>query len=126
MVSRPAKIAVIDDDCGNRAALASVLSALGYRTELYPSAEEFVDFALRTEASCLLLDIQLGGMSGVELGRYLARFGFAFPIIFMTGSDSEKLRRQALQVAHVAYLRKPFSADRLFEAVTRALNSSPD
>lgn len=125
MMSQPAVIAVVDDDPVNRAAMASLLSALGYRPELYSSAEEFIDAAMRTEASCLVLDIQLTGMSGVELGRYLSTFGFAFPIIFMTGSDSGSLRRQALQIGHVAYLKKPFSADQLSEAVVRALRSNP-
>src|SRR5262245_5745297 len=112
MLSQPAVIAVVDDDPGARDGVAALLRSLGYLTEQYRSAEEFIEAAMRTQASCLVLDIQLDGMSGVELARYLSRFGFAFPIIFMTGSDSDVQHREAMHVGHVAYLRKPFPADR--------------
>ena len=114
-------IAIVDDDPSMRGALENVLSAFGYRTEVYASAEAFVRAAITTEASCLVVDIQLGDVSGVDLGRYLAATGFNFPIIFITGSHAETLRRQAMNLGCVAYLHKPFPTDRLIEAITKAV-----
>lgn len=113
-------VAIVDDDPEIRQALESMLSAFGYRTELYASAEEFVRAAITSEADCLLVDIQLGDLSGIELGRHLSATGFAYPIIFMTGSDEETFRRQALDQGCVAYLQKPFPAKQLVEALSKA------
>ena len=103
-----------------REALESMLCAFGYRTELYASAEEFVRSAITTEATCLVVDIQLGDISGIELGRLLSATGFEFPIIFMTGSVEEIHRRQAMDHGCVAYLHKPFPAKQLIEAISKA------
>ena len=118
-------IAIIDDDPGIRDALEHMLSAFGYRTEIYASAEEFIRAAITTEASCLVVDIQLGDLSGIELGRHLAATGFAFPIIFITGSLEETHRRQAMDFGCIAYLTKPFPAKQLIEAITKATGSAP-
>jgi FixJ family two-component response regulator len=119
-------VAIIDDDPGMRQALQNLLCAYGYRTEVYASAEEFIRAAITTEASCLVVDIELGDISGVELGRHLAETGFTFPIIFMTGSLEETHRRQAVDLRCVAYLNKPFPADQLTEAITKAVGSAPE
>lgn len=126
MATKRNVIAIIDDDPGMRQALQNLLCASGYRTEIYASAEEFIRAAITTEASCLVVDIQLGDISGVELGRHLAEIGFTFPIIFMTGSLEETHRRQAMDLGCVAYLNKPFPADRLTEAITMAIGAAPD
>ena len=123
MAAHRSVIAIIDDDPGMRDALERMLSALGYCTEIYASAEEFIRAAMTTEASCLVVDIQLGDISGVELGRHLAASGFTFPIIFMTGSQEETHRRQAMDFGCVAYLNKPFPAKQLIEAITKATQS---
>ena len=114
-------IAVVDDDPLMREALDGLLSSLGYRAELYPSAAEFIAAALTTEASCLLLDVQLGAMTGIELARHLNSTGFNFPTIFMTGSEDESFRRDAIAVGCVEYLHKPFPAERLIDAIDKAL-----
>jgi FixJ family two-component response regulator len=119
-------IAIVDDDPGIRGSLENLLSAFGYHTEAYTSAEEFIRGAATTEASCLVADIQLGGLSGVELGRHLSAAGFTLPIIFMTGSREETHRRQAMDVGCVAYLNKPFPADQLIAAITKAIGCAPD
>ena len=113
-------VAIVDDDPGMCQALESMLCAFGYRTELYASAEEFLRAAKTTEAACLLVDIQLGDISGIELGRHLSATGFEFPIIFMTGSVEETHRRQAMDHGCVAYLQKPFPAKQLVEAILKA------
>ena len=110
-------IAVVDDDAGMRCALENLLSAHGYRAELFASAKCFLNAAATSEATCLVVDIQLGDVSGVELARQLSTAGFKFPIIFMTGSDNEKNRVKAMNCGCVAYLHKPFDACRLFAAI---------
>jgi FixJ family two-component response regulator len=115
-------VAIIDDDPGMRKAMARVLSAFGYVTYTFHSAEAFLGVAATSKAKCLVVDIQLGDVSGVELARELADAGFNFPIIFMTAVDDQAIRRQAEQLGCVAYLRKPFGADLLIEAIVRAIS----
>ena len=118
-------IAIVDDDPGMRGCLEELLSSFGYRTEVYSSAEEFLRAAITTEALCIVIDIQLGDTSGIELARHLAATGFNFPIIFMTGSLDEKHRRQALDFGCVAFLHKPFPAVQLINAITKAIGCAP-
>ena len=125
MKKQPNVIAIIDDNPEIRGALEELLSFFGYRIEAYSSAEEFVGAAITTEAACLLIDIQLGDITGVELARHLSATGFRFPIIFMTGSQEETHRRQALDFGCVAYLLKPFHVSQLIEAITKAIGCAP-
>ena len=110
-------VAVVDDDPGMLRAVRDLLWALDYDTEIYVSAEDFISLASDSKAICLLIDIQLGGMSGIELKRRLAASGFATPVIFMTGSDCEAIRKEALEAGCVAFLRKPFPAHLLMDAI---------
>jgi FixJ family two-component response regulator len=119
MVEQPSVIAVVDDDPTIREALERLLSSYGYRTELYSSAAEFLGAAIKSEAACLLVDIQLGDISGIELARHLAANGFKFPIIFMTGSSDQDIRRQAMAFGCVAFFQKPFGADELIDAISQ-------
>lgn len=121
-MSAPKKIiAVIDDDKIMLEAIEALLYALGYQTELYESAEAFIDAAMKSKAACLVLDINLGDISGIELGRQLSAMGFAFPIIFMTGSDDHFFRKQATELGCVAFLRKHFPADEFAKAIADAI-----
>jgi FixJ family two-component response regulator len=126
MAKRQKVIAIVDDDASVRGSLECLLGAFGYRTELYTSAEEFIHAAITTEASCLIVDIQLGDVSGIELGRQLSATGFDFPIIFITASQDETHRRQAMDFGCVEYLNKPFNADRLMTAITKAIDCACD
>lgn len=101
--------------------MATLLSAFGYIIYTFNSAEAFLSVAATSKAKCLVIDIQLGDISGVELARQLADSDFKFPIIFMTALDDEAILSQAEQLGCVAYLRKPFGADLLIEAVVRAI-----
>jgi len=123
VTSAPPVIAIIDDDPDVLEGLDLTLSSCGYRPALFASAEEFLSAAPTSHAACLVVDIQLGGISGVELGRQLSAKGFTFPMIFMTGSRDELHRRQATELGCAAFLLKPFSADRLIEAVAKAIDS---
>ena len=126
MAKRHKVIAIVDDDAAVRGSLEGLLGAFGYRTELYVSAEEFIHAAITTEASCLIVDIQLGDVSGIELGRQLSATGFTIPIIFMTASWDEMHRRQATHFGCVEYLNKPFPADQLITAITKAIGGTSD
>jgi FixJ family two-component response regulator len=125
MVRRQKTIAVVDDDDSVRRALGKVLALHGYSVELYGSAEEFINVMLESEAWCLLVDIQLRDLNGIELGRELAASGLTFPIIFMTGSADETVRRQALDFGCVAFLPKPMDEDTLLAAVADAIGLPP-
>jgi FixJ family two-component response regulator len=119
--AQPYLIAVVDDEPGVLIAIYLMLSSCGYRTALFTTAEEFLSAAATSEAACVVIDIQLGNSSGVELARRLSAMGFKFPIIFMTESPDEKHRQQAMDIGCAAFLLKPFPADRLSEAIRRAL-----
>ena len=114
-------VAVVDDDPEMRAAMVRILSALGYSAKTFDSAESFLVCARTSNANCLVVDIQLGDISGVELAHQLAADGFKFPIIFMTGLDDELVRSQAAAAGGVAFLHKPFSAQILNDAVRTAI-----
>jgi FixJ family two-component response regulator len=115
-------VAVVDDDPAMLRAMRELLWALDFDTELYVSAEDFISLAAGSKAICILVDIQLGGMSGIELRRRLAASSFATPVIFMTGCDSEFIRKEALEAGCVAFLRKPFEAHLLMDAICKVLS----
>jgi len=119
MPSKRDVVAVIDDNLSILGALSRLLSGLGYRTELYASAREFLDAALLTEAHCLIVDVHLGESCGIELARHLATAGFAIPIVFMTADNSESVKKRAAEVGCLAFLIKPFSTNDLEEALAK-------
>jgi FixJ family two-component response regulator len=125
MATQRKVVAVVDDDPAMRKAMARLLSALGYCTELFSSGKAFIDAATASEATCLVADIQLGDISGLEMGRQLVVAGCKLPIIFMTACDDETIHSQALESGCIAYLRKPFSADLLIEAIAKAIAHIP-
>ena len=115
------RIAVVDDDRGLLAGLQDLLDAHGFATKVFASAEAFLDFySAAIDIDCLLLDLHLGGMSGIELRRQLKASGSTIPVIFMTAHDNDAIRRQALEEGCIAYLRKPFPSRLLFEAIDKA------
>jgi FixJ family two-component response regulator len=114
-------VAIIDDDPEIRDAMETLLSAFGYGTETFGSAETFLICASTSQATCLLVDIQLGDISGIELARQLAAGGFKFPIIFMTGLNDDVIRRQAADAGGIAFLQKPFPARLLMDAIKLAI-----
>ena len=125
MSTKQTIIAIVEDDPAVREALNTLLSSFGYIAELYASAEEFLNAAATSAAKCLVVDIQLGDITGVEMGRQLFASGFTFPIVFMTGSPDVTFWRHAMELGCVAYLQKPFDADRLSEAIVAAIGEIP-
>jgi FixJ family two-component response regulator len=114
-------IAIVEDDPSMLQGLNRLLSAHGYRVVKFTSAESFLDDVTRCEATCLLVDIHLGGMSGIELKRRLASSGSDIPVIFMTANHNEATRQEAFDAGCVAYLRKPFLAKLLIDAINSVL-----
>jgi len=102
-------------------ATANLLSSFGYATETFDSAEAFLNATATSEATCLVVDIQLGDISGVELAHQLAADGFKYPIIFMTALDDKGIQSQAEAVGAIAYLSKPFPPSSLIDAIIKAL-----
>ena len=119
MVNRVRTIAVVEDDPSMLQGLNRLLSAHGFRVQTFASAELFLDDIANCEAECLLLDIHLGGISGIDLQRRLTLSGTDLPVIFMTAIDNEATRQEAFDAGCVAYLRKPFLANLLIDAINK-------
>src|ERR1700738_639780 len=113
-------VAIVDDDSGMRAAIENLLNSTGLRTPGFASAEEFLRSAQGGKAGCLILDLRLPGMSGLELERELQAKGVAIPVIFVT---AEADVTQLSGTGAVAGLRKPFDPDELSRLVTAAHES---
>lgn len=116
----PKIVAVVDDDPSMLKAAESLLGARGFATKLFASAEDFLQQGLQTQVDCLLLDIQLGGISGIELRRQLVASGRTLPIIFMTALDNDAISDKA-KAGGAICLRKPFPAHQLFNAIEKVL-----
>jgi FixJ family two-component response regulator len=117
--STPATVAVIDDDASVRKALRRLLRAAGMQVQTFATAEDFLGAAERPP-DCLVLDVRLPGLGGLELQRRLAAEGRHVPIVFITGHQDEQARREALAAGAVDFLLKPFEDESLLQAVTRA------
>ena len=104
--ARVVNVAVVDDDASLCRSLSRLLRAAGLQPVTYPSAESFLDDAQRPHFDCLLLDVQLEGMSGLELSRRLSADQDATPVIFITAQDDPKLRMQALADGCAGFFRK--------------------
>jgi FixJ family two-component response regulator len=119
-----ATIAVIDDDPEMRASLSRLLSAHGFGVKTFDAAETFLVGATRCTAACLLLDIQLPDISGIELAHQLAADGLSFPIVFMTGNHDMTIEQKATAAGGAACLRKPFTAAELLNQINVVLSKS--
>jgi FixJ family two-component response regulator len=111
---------VVDDDPGMLRSVARMLRQFGYASLLFPSAEAFSNQSDFDSAVCVLLDINLGDGSGIEIRHRLKAAGNSVPVIYMTGNDSPAVRMAAHQSGCLAYLTKPFSTRSLIEPLERA------
>lgn len=112
---------VIDDDVGMRETLSSLFRSVGLRVELFGSAREFAQIKVPDAASCLVLDIRLPGVSGLDFQTELAKTGIRIPIIFMTGHGDIPMSVQAMKAGAIDFLTKPFRDQEMLDAVVRAL-----
>jgi len=118
-------VVVVDNDASVRRALEGLLKAAGYEVDSHASAESFLQSGQLSSTGCLLLDVRLPGMSGVELQEHLDRLDAGIPIVFMTGSAEANVRSRALSARTVEFLEKPFSDEALLGAIERALRAAP-
>jgi FixJ family two-component response regulator len=125
VVDRPI-ISVVDDDASVRAATARLLGTLGFSTHAFASAQEFLLSARLHETSCLIADVEMPGMSGLELQEYLIANGHNTPMIFITAFPEERIRTRAMEAGAIDFLSKPFDEPRLLDSVERALKRHKD
>ena len=116
-------VSVVDDDESVRESLRGLMRSVGFRVAAFASAEEFATSAQLGSTDCLILDVRMPGMNGLDLQRQLAASDCDLPIIFITAHASDEVARsRALRDGAVAYLIKPFSEDALLTAVNAALH----
>jgi FixJ family two-component response regulator len=114
-------VAIVDDDDSVRGALQGLMKAVGLPARSFASAEEFLDSGKQYETGCLIADIRMPGMSGLELQRKLNADGCKIPTIFITAHGEEKMRMQALRAGAVEFIAKPFDDEALVASVRAAL-----
>ncbi len=116
-------VAIVDDDELMRGALQGLLKSVGLPAQAFASAEEFLTSGLHRETACLIADIRMPGMSGLELQAKLHSERCSIPTIFITAHGDAKMRMQALRAGATEFLTKPFDDDVLLENVRAALES---
>jgi FixJ family two-component response regulator len=124
MPEEPYSICIVDDDDSIRRALRRLLSAAGYDTRAFESAEDFLESSSCLSEGCLVLDIRLPGMSGLDLQEKLASRGVKLPVIFITAHDNPQWQEKAKKAGAVAYLKKPFSERSLLDAIQVACSKA--
>ena len=117
-------IVVVEDDAGMSKAIERLLRAAGFQAVSFTSAEEMLRTDAADSAACLVLDIHLPGISGLELGRLLITSGRTKPFIFITGQDEPSLRDEVQRLG-CAYFRKPFEGKAFLEAIRAVLTADP-
>jgi FixJ family two-component response regulator len=120
-LSKVPLIAIIDDDASVRATTDSLVRSLGYIVHTFASAEEFLRSNRLDDFSCVIADVQMPGMSGVELQAHFHTQGYSLPFIFFTAFPDERIRSQALGAGAICYLTKPFDGDSLVQGLQAAL-----
>jgi FixJ family two-component response regulator len=115
-------ISIVEDDAAIRAATENLVKALGFDVYTFASAVEFIQSHRVTETACLISDVQMPNMSGVELQANLADRGFRIPTIFVTAFPDESVKRRAMDAGAVGFLPKPFNAKALIQCIRDAIS----
>jgi FixJ family two-component response regulator len=115
-------ISVIDDDASVRAATDNLLSSHGYLVHTFASAEAFLQSARLNDSSCIVADVQMPAMSGLDLLTHMRAQGYSAPFIFITAFPEESVRARALKAGAIGFLAKPFAGPALINCVQAALN----
>jgi FixJ family two-component response regulator len=114
-------VMIVDDDDSVRRAARRLIKSYGYAVDTFPSAEDFLASGRLDETACLVLDVHMPGLSGLELQERLTAAGYHLSIIFITAFADESARKQALKAGACCYLVKPFEEDDLLDCISRAL-----
>jgi FixJ family two-component response regulator len=117
-------ISIVDDDDALRSSLDDLIRSIGFQTQGFPSAEAFLSSNQTRDAACLILDVRMPGMSGLDLQRQIVAANWQIPIIFVTSHADDDARARALEAGAVAFLYKPFHEEELLNAIDAALRQS--
>jgi len=117
-------IAVVDDDPSVRSATVDLLASVGFACEAFEAAEDYLQSDAAKRTACLILDVRMPGLNGLELQRLLADQGRAVPIIFITSYPDERVRGRAIRNGAICYLSKPYSEEELLDCIRLALDAS--
>jgi FixJ family two-component response regulator len=115
-------ISIIDDDPSVRVATDGLVRSLGYRAATFASAEDYLQSDRTNDTFCVITDVQMPGLSGVELQSLLIARGSRTPMIFVTAFPEERLRKQVLEAGAIGFLSKPFDEELLIEHLQTALH----
>jgi len=116
-------ISIVDDDASVREATKELVRALGYSATAFASAEDFLTSEQLSETACLISDVQMPGLNGIDLQRRLIADGHRLPIIFITAYPDERARARALGAGAIGFLTKPYREESLIECLGQALKS---
>ena len=119
----PHVISIVDDDKSFRGAIARLIRSLGHFVAAFESAEDFLQSDRLNETECLICDVRMPRMSGIELQSNLIAKGYRLPIIFVTANPTESARKETLAAGAIGFLNKPFSEDTLIALLDEALRS---
>jgi len=118
---KPRLVAIVDDDESIRSSLLGLMKAMDFRSQAFESAEEYLKSGAQRNTACLITDIRLPGISGLELQSKLNADHHRIPIIFITGHGDERVRMQALRAGAVEFLMKPFDDQAMIDSIRAAL-----
>jgi FixJ family two-component response regulator len=121
----PPTISIIDDDESMRCAMKSLVASLGLDAYTFASAEEFLQSSHLDDTSCLITDLQMPGMNGIELQKLLLAQGRRIPIILVTAFPEERMRTRAIEAAALGFLSKPFESQTLINLIDKAIEPGP-
>jgi FixJ family two-component response regulator len=116
-------ISIVDDDESVRRTTTLLIESFGFRAATFESAETFLKSGHLHDTSCLIVDVQMPGMNGLQLQSHLAAAGCGIPIIFITAYENNDSRRRAMQAGAAGFLGKPFSDEQLLQTIDSALRS---
>jgi FixJ family two-component response regulator len=122
LLSEPPLISIVDDDGIVRQAIESLVTSLGFLARVFPSAEAFLQSPQVAETSCLISDVQMPEVSGVQLQDRLVDLGLSIPMIFITAYPDDAVRARVLDRGAIGFLLKPFNAQSLIECIDNALD----
>ena len=117
-------VSIVDDDESLRRSLRNLLGSVGLRVETFASAEDYLQSHYREQTGCLVLDLWMPCMDGLELLRHLSGLGSRIPAVILTAHGDDEARRRSLQAGAVAFLTKPFDGNALIDAVRTALGQN--
>jgi len=124
MTPAEATVFVVDDDTSVRSALKRLIQSLGFKVETFDSAQAFLEQGPHAGLACLVLDVRMPGMSGIELQQQLTKAGLGMPIVFITGHGNIPMSVQAMKAGAVDFIEKPFEDQKLIDAINIAIKKN--